>query len=155
VLAALHADGGPIATALAASQEIEQAAQAVAEAEHELDLFIGNPKLYTLLGEQKFLEAVEVRQRQLDKTRQRLSELRSQSAVASELAGGDLLAAWPSLSVQEKRRLLQGLLDEVIPRRARVRGRKAPPIGERTQIVLRGNVLLDGQCAQRPTLSLP
>jgi site-specific DNA recombinase len=143
VLAALRAEGGPIASAVAASQEIEQAAQAVSEAEHELDLFIGNPKLLSLLGEQKFLEGVEVRQRELDQARQRLTELRSQSALASELADGDLLEAWPTLDLSERRRLLHGLLDRVVLRRADGRGKAGIPLVERTQIVLRGNVLLE------------
>jgi hypothetical protein len=145
VLAALRAEGGPIATAVAASQEIEQAAQALSEAEHELDLFIGNPKLLSLLGEQKFLEGVEVRQRELDESRQRLTELRSQSALASELANGDLLEAWPTLDLPERRRLLHGLLDRVVLRRAGARRREKGGIAlaERTQIVLRGNVLLE------------
>jgi site-specific DNA recombinase len=143
VLAALRAEGGPIATAVAASEEIEQAAQAVSEAEHELDLFIGNPKLLSLLGEQKFLEGVEVRQRELDEARQRLVELRSQSALASELADGDLLEAWPTLDLSERRRLLHGLLDRVVLRRAKGRGKSGAPLDERAQIVLRGNVLLE------------
>ena len=143
MLAALRAEGGPIATAVAASQEIEQAAQAVAEAEHELDLFIGNPKLLSVLGEQKFLEGVEVRQRELDEARQRLAELRSQGALASELADGDLLEAWPTLDLPKRRRLLHGLLDRVVLRRADGRGKGGVPLGGRTQIVLRGNVLLE------------
>jgi site-specific DNA recombinase len=143
VLAALRSEGGPIATAVQASQEIEQAAQAVSEAEHELDLFIGNPKLLSVLGEQKFLEGVEVRQRELDEARQRLAELRSKSALASELADGELLEAWPTLALAERRRLLHGLLDRVVLRRADGRGKGAVPAAERTQIVLRGNVLLE------------
>src|SRR4029453_266372 len=99
VLAAMRAEGGPIATAVAASQEIEQAAQAVTGAEHELHPSIGNPKLLSLLGEQKFLEGVEVRQRGLDESRERMAELRSQSVLASALADGDLLAAAPTLSL--------------------------------------------------------
>jgi site-specific DNA recombinase len=143
VLAAMRAEGGPIATAVAASQEIEQAAQAVTEAEHELDLFIGNPKLLSLLGEQKFLEGVEVRQRGLDESRERMAELRSQSVLASELADGDLLEAWPTLSLGERRRLLHGLLERVVLRRADGRAKSGVPPAERTQIVLRGNVLLE------------
>jgi len=150
VLAALRAEGGPIATAVAASQEIEQAAQAVSEAEHELDLFIGNPKLLSLLGEQKFLEGVEVRQRELDQARQRMTELRSQSALANELADGDLLEAWPTLSLAERRRLLHGLLDRIVLRRADGRGKSGVPLVERTQIVLRGNVLLEPDGSDLP-----
>jgi DNA invertase Pin-like site-specific DNA recombinase len=142
VLAALRAEDGLLAQAVDASEALEDAARAVAEAEHELDLFVTNPKLLTLLGEEKFLEGVEARQRALDEAREALAELRNQSALADELADGDLLKAWPTLTVQEKRRLLHGLLDRVVVTRARGRGKNANPISERTQIVLRGNVLL-------------
>ena len=136
-------EDGLLAHAVAASEEIEQAARAVSEAEHELDLFVNNPKLLSLLGEQRFLEGAEVRQRELDEARQRLAELRSQSALANELADGDLLEAWPALSLAEKRRLLHGLLDRVVLRRADGRGKDGVSLVERTQIVLRGDVLLE------------
>jgi hypothetical protein len=105
-------------------------------------LFVNNPKLLTLLGEQKFVEAVEIRQRALDDGRHALAQLRQQSTLAEEIADGDLLGSWQSLTVQEKRRLMHGLLDCVVVHRADSRGRHAKPIGDRTQIVLRGNALL-------------
>lgn len=142
VLQALQSEDGLLAQAMHASEAVEAASQAVREAEHELDLFLTQPKLLSLLGEQKFLEGVESRQRALDQARQMLAELRRQGTLAEELADGDLLRSWPTLSVQEKRRLLHGLLDRVVVTRADARGRHAGPIGERTQIVLRGNVLL-------------
>src|SRR5262249_16752704 len=114
ILLALHAEGGFVAQAIAASEAVEAANRAVAEAEHELDLFVNNPKLLTLLGEQKFVEGVETRQRALDDSRQTLAQLRQQSNLADELGEGDLLAAWPTLTVQEKRRLMHGLLDRVV-----------------------------------------
>ena len=115
----------------------------MSEAEHELDLFVNNPKLLSLLGEQKFIEGVEVRQRALDEARQRLAELATRMRLPNELADGDLLEAWPTLIWQEKRRLLHGLLDRVVLRRADGRGKDGVPLVERTQIVLRGNVLLE------------
>jgi hypothetical protein len=142
VLKALQAEEGLLAQALTASEAIEGAARAVDEAEHELDLFVNNPKLLTLLGEQKFLEGVETRQRAFEQARRELAQLRQRSSLADELADGDLLAAWPTLAVPEKRRLMHGLLDRVVIRRADRRGRHAQPIAERTQIILRGNVLL-------------
>jgi hypothetical protein len=142
VLDALRAEGGLLAQAVDASEALEDAARAVAEAEHEVDLFITNPKLLTMLGEEKFLEGVEARQRVLDEARQSLAELRTQSSLADELGDGDLLNAWPTLTVQEKSRLLHGLLDRVVVSRARGRGKNANPVSERAQIVLRGNVLL-------------
>jgi site-specific DNA recombinase len=142
VLQALHEEGGLLAQAVDASETLEAASRSVADAEHELDLFVTNPKLMTILGEPKFLEGVDARQRALDEARQELAELRTQSTLADELADGDLLTAWPTLTVQEKRRLLHGLLDRVVVSRARGRGKNANPVRERVQIVLRGNVLL-------------
>jgi site-specific DNA recombinase len=142
VLAALQAEDGLLAQAVAASEQIDLAARAVIEAEHELDLFVNNPKLLSVLGEERFLEGVEVRQRALDEARAALAEARSQSALAEELGDGDLLQAWPSLTVQERRRLMHGLLERVIVTRADRRGRHARPIGERAQVVLRRGSML-------------
>jgi DNA invertase Pin-like site-specific DNA recombinase len=142
VLTALAEEEGLLAQAVDASQALEDAQRAVQDAEHELDLFIGNPKLLTLVGEEKFLEGVDARQRALDEARSTLAELRTQSSLADELADGDLLKGWPTLATQDKRRLLHGLLDRVIVSRARGRGKNANPVSERAQIVLRGNVIL-------------
>jgi Recombinase zinc beta ribbon domain len=142
VLDAFRAEGGLLAQAVDASGALEDASRAVTEAEHELDLFVTNPKLLTVLGEEKFLEGVEARQQVLDEARQSLAELRTQSSLADELADGNLLRAWPTLPAQEKRRLLHGLLDRVVVARARGLGKNANPVSERTQVGLRGNVLL-------------
>jgi hypothetical protein len=58
----------------------------------------------------KFLEGVEVRQRALDEARAVLADARSQSSMVDELGDGDLLAAWPTLTTQERRRLMHGLV---------------------------------------------
>jgi site-specific DNA recombinase len=142
ILAALNREDGLLAQAVAASEQIEAAARQVETAEHELDLFVNNPTLLTLLGEQKFVEGVQVRQGALDHARQAFAQARSQSALADELGDGDLLAAWPTLTTAEKRRLLHGLLERVVLTRAEARGRRAGPIGERTRIILRGGVFL-------------
>jgi DNA invertase Pin-like site-specific DNA recombinase len=142
VLSALQREGGLLAEAVAALGQVEAAAREVDEAEHELDLFVNNPKLLGLLGEQKFVEGVQVRQAALDQARQTFAQARSQSALAEELGDGDLLAAWPTLTSQEKRRLMQGLLDRVILTRAIGRGRHANPVEERTEILLRGGLEL-------------
>jgi hypothetical protein len=91
-----------------------------------------------------------VRQRELDEERQRLAELHSQSALAGELADGDLLEAWPALDLSERRRLLHGLPDRVVLRRADGRGKGGVPLVKRTQIVLRGNVLLEPDGSDPP-----
>jgi Recombinase zinc beta ribbon domain/Recombinase len=142
VLAALEAEGGPLAQAIEAWEKIEEAVRKLAAAEHELDLFVTNPQLLSTIGQEKFMQGVDARQRALDEARQDLAELRSQSALASELTSGDLLAAWPDLTLQEKQLLLHGLLDRVVLRRSAGRGRKATPVDDRTQIVVRGGILL-------------
>src|SRR5215216_948792 len=138
VLTALKDEDGLLAQAVEASEQIEATVRAVEEAEHEVDLFVNSPKLLSLLGEEKFLEGVEVRQRALDEARTILAETRSQSSLVEELGDGDLLAAWPTLMVQERRQLMHGLLEQVVVSRASGRGRMAEPIAERARIVLRG-----------------
>jgi DNA invertase Pin-like site-specific DNA recombinase len=142
VVQALEAEDGLLAHAVAASERVEAAARAVDDAEHELDLFVNNPKLLSILGEAKFVDGVEARQQALDEARHGLSELREQTALADELADGDLLHAWPTLTVHERRRLMNGLLEQVVLTKADRRGRHARPVGERTEIVLRRGVAL-------------
>lgn len=142
VLQALRAEDGLLAQAVAATERVEAAARTVEEAEHELDLFVNNPKLLSVIGEQKFVEGVEVRQQAPDEARMQLAEAKTQTALTDELADGDLLRAWPTLTVQERRRLMNGLLQQVLVTKADGRGRHARPVAERTAIVLRGGVPL-------------
>lgn len=142
VLEALQAEDGLLAQAVAASDRVEAAARGAEEAEYELDLFINNPKLLTVLGEQKFLDGVESRQHALDEARSDLAELQTQTSLRDELADGDLLRAWPTLTIQERRRLVNGLLEQVVLTRADRRGRHAKPVGERLEILLRGGLEL-------------
>ena len=135
-------DGGLLANALSASEAIDAADRAVDEAEHTLDQFAKNTTLFTTLGEKLFVEAVQAHQAAVDTAREKLARLRQQSSLASEIADGDIVQAWPTLGVQDKRRLLQGLLDRVVVSRADGRGRHASPVSQRAQVVLRGNVLL-------------
>lgn len=149
VLAALSREGGPVAKAVAASQHTEDAAREVEAAEHELALFVNNPKLLTILGEQQFLAGAEARQLALDQARVSLAELRSQSTLLDDFADGDLLAGWPTLTTAEKRRLMHGLLERVNVHRATGRGRHAEPISERAEVILRGGTTLAAN-ARRP-----
>jgi len=148
VLTALQAEDGLLAQAVAASEHIEAAARAVSEAEHELDLSVNNPKLLSVVGEKKFVEGAEVRQRALDEARAALADARAQSALVDELGDGDRVTAWPTLTTQERRRLIHGLLERVAVTRADRRGRHAHPI-----IILRGGVVLESSAGGRLTAS--
>jgi site-specific DNA recombinase len=141
VLAALQDEEGLLAQAVEASEHVDQAARAVAAAEHELDLYLASA-LVSVIGQERFLQGVDTRQQVLDSARAELSQLHAQSALGQELTSGDLLSAWPDLTIQERRRLLHGLLDRVLLKRSDGRKRDALPLSERTQIILRGNVLL-------------
>jgi DNA invertase Pin-like site-specific DNA recombinase len=142
VQSALEEEGGIFAQAVDASERADEAARAVEDAELELDLYLANPKLLTLLGEAKFLQGAEARQHALDNARAHLAQLRTQTTLSDELADGDLLHAWPTLTTQEKRRLMHGLLEQVVVSRATNRGRHAEPVAARSVILLSGGVSL-------------
>jgi DNA invertase Pin-like site-specific DNA recombinase len=142
VVAALRNEGGPLAEAAAASDQLEAVRREVDEAEHELALYI-EADLISVVGREVFRRGVETRQRAVDNARATLAELQHQSQLGGELASGDLLEAWPTLTVQEKRLLLHGLLDRVVVARANGRGKNTPPTEERVTIVLRGGLQLE------------
>jgi DNA invertase Pin-like site-specific DNA recombinase len=150
VLAALNADDGPVAEAVQASAELETAAAAVTAAEHELDLFVTNTTLLTLLGETKFIAGVQSRQHAIDQARSALAPLRGKSELAVELSDGRLIQTWPNLMTAEKRQLLHGLLQQVTVTRAEGRGRHANSIADRTEILLRGGSHIN-ETRQSPT----
>jgi Recombinase zinc beta ribbon domain len=114
VLEALRAEDGLLAQAVAASERADAAARELADAEHELDLFVNNPKLLSLLGEQKFIEGVEVRQQALDEARKQLAEVKTQTSLADDLPMVTFFALGPTLTIQERRRLMHGLLEQVV-----------------------------------------
>jgi hypothetical protein len=143
ILVALRADSGPLAEAVHASEHIDQAARDLEAAEHELDHYVTNPKLMTVLGEDRFLHGAQARQDALDHARGRLAQLRQHQELAAELTDGRLLDAWPTLTTEEKRRLLHGLLDRVTLERSDAR--LGVPIADRTTIILRGNVKLESR----------
>ena len=146
VLAALRAEDGFLAEAVEASEQIEEAARRVEAAEHEreLELFDTDPQMLSVLGRETFLRGVDARQQAVEAAREELARVRSQSALTSELTSGDLLQAWETFTPQEKRQLLHGLLDRVVVKRDPNSRAKALAlsVSERTQIVLKGNVLL-------------
>lgn len=142
VLQALRAEDGFLAQAVQADAELEQARRGLEAAEHELSLYL-QTDLIGVVGEEAFLGGVRARQAVVDEARERVATLHSQSLISDQLTSGDLLQAWPELTTQEKRTLLHGLLDRVVLRRAPGRGPGRVPVAERSQIVLRGNVLLE------------
>jgi hypothetical protein len=146
VLAALRAEDGLLARAVRADAELEQAQRAVETAEHELALYL-QTDLVAVIGQEAFVQGATARQQHVDEARERVATLRNQSLVVAELTSGSLQKAWPELTTPERRTLLHGLLDRVVLKRAPGRGAGRVSVSERTQIILRGNVLL----ARTPT----
>jgi hypothetical protein len=142
VLAALRERGGAVAEAEESSRQIEQAVRSLAEAEHELDLYLATDLISTV-GQETFVRGVSVRQATVDDARETLTRLRASEVFSEELVSGDLLETWPDLSTPEKRELLHGLLESVELRRAPVRGPGSLPLEHRTRISLRGGHCLE------------
>lgn len=144
VVAALASESGFFAEAVEASERVDEAARAVKDAEHELELFVTDPKLMTILGQATFLQGVEARQHALDDARSEFALLRSQAVARDGLATADLFQAWPDLTTQEKRQLLHGLLERVLVSRDENSRQKdrAQSVSQRVEIVLRGGVRL-------------
>jgi hypothetical protein len=142
VVAALRHEGGPLAQAVAASDQLGDARRELDDAEHELSLYL-DANLISVVGPEAFRRGVETRQQRVDTVRAALSELQQQSQLGDELLTGDLLEAWPTLTMDEKRLLLHGLLDRVVVARAKARGANADPVESRVEIVLRGGLALE------------
>jgi DNA invertase Pin-like site-specific DNA recombinase len=142
VLAALTAGDGFVAQALQQTDEINQAQRHLETAEHELMLYL-QTDLISTIGPDAFVAGVETRQHAVDEARAELEALRAQCAVLDLLPSGDLREMWPQLELQERRTLMYGLLDRVVLQRDESKGRNPAPLSERTQIVLRGNVVLE------------
>ena len=142
VLRSLRSEDGLLALAVESSGQIEVAARAVTDAEHELALYLATDLISTV-GQEAFIEGVAARQQRVDHAREELAQLQAQSVLTDELVSGDLLEAWPELTTREKRALMHGLLERVVLRRAPGRGPDKPAVADRTQVILRGGALLD------------
>ena len=138
VLAALRDEDGLLAQAVHASQQIEDAQRDLDAAEHELVLYL-ETDLVSAIGPSAFRQGVKARQQRLDEARDKIAALRAQAVVAEEVLSGDLLEAWPELTIPERRQLMHGLLEKVVLTRSDGRKRAThKPIEARSTIVLRG-----------------
>jgi site-specific DNA recombinase len=142
VLAAMREQGGAVAEAAESSGQMEEAVRALADAEHELDLYLATDLISTV-GQETFVRGVSVRQARVDEAREMLAQLRANDLLAEELLRVDVLESWPEWTTIEKRELLHGLLERVELSRAPVRGPGSLPVDQRTRIVLRGGQLLE------------
>ena len=126
--------GGPLAESLEASKAVDDALVQLEEAERDLDVFTNEPRLMTSLGPQKFTAAVETKVDAVRVAQKQLEEARRHGALTGPITPGDLIEAWPSLTIAVKRTLLTASLDAVF-----VRSGKGVPIEDRIRLVWRGD----------------
>jgi DNA invertase Pin-like site-specific DNA recombinase len=142
VLELLRSEAGLIAEAHKAQQQLEQLHQAVTDAEQELVWFLNQTTIRETVGDTVYLQTVQTRQTSVDEARVALTQQRAQATAIANVTDGNLLEAWSTLTIPEKRQLLHGLLDRVeLTDAGGKRGRAAPPIERRTRIVVRGTAV--------------
>jgi hypothetical protein len=128
---------GPLAEASASTDAFDVAARRVQETEREVDDYI-SANLVSVVGQERFLAGLELRQNELERAKAELREARQATAFADTLElTGDLESDWPTLSVSEKRHLLTAAVDAVMVRSVRGSGR-AVPVQDRVLTLWRG-----------------
>jgi hypothetical protein len=114
-------------------------------ARHTLALYVSNTTLIEKIGIEMFTKGAEEHQRRVELAELTLAEARTAEDVFSASIDGDLLRAWTSdeLTPLERRTIVAKMVDRVILHPSKRAGRRSgKDIGERVQIVLKGNELL-------------
>jgi hypothetical protein len=124
--------GSEVSAEAAAGTGVTGLLSEVVEREQELAAFYA---LADVLDRQAFLAAAREREEALIEARKRYEEVRDRSAVPQ--ISGDLVEAWPDLTLQERRRLVSAAIDAVMVRSVG-RGGWNTPIAERALILWRG-----------------
>jgi DNA invertase Pin-like site-specific DNA recombinase len=128
---------GPLAEASASTDAFDVASRRVQETERELDDYIA-ANLVSVVGQERFLAGLELRQDELERAKAELREARQATAFADALElTGSLEGDWPTLSVPERRHLLTAAVDAVMVRAVRGTGR-AVPVEDRVLVLWRG-----------------
>jgi site-specific DNA recombinase len=127
---------GPLAEAVASTKALDAAVAELADAEAELAAY-RDANLVSVIGKDLFVEGLEVRIEVVRVAQAKLNEARQQSAMNGHDAAtpGDLVKAWSSLTVAEKRALLTASLDAIFIRSSN--GSNLPVAG-RTLLLWRG-----------------
>jgi DNA invertase Pin-like site-specific DNA recombinase len=136
LLAALADPNSKLVKAHEIGARIDQAAARVKATEEELDSFLA-AQLASVLGPERYRAEVERRQDDLRAAQRDLSE-----ALTANLALGQagprtpaqLLADWPTMTINEKRAVVRAYIDRVTLTKADPKRRRWQPIEERVQI---------------------
>jgi hypothetical protein len=128
---------GPLAEAVASTKALDDAVAAVEGAESELADYRDEPGIMAAIGKERFIEGLEARAEVVRIAQAKLNEARQQTAMNGHDAttSGDLIEAWPTLTIAEKRALLTASLDAIF---IRSRGGANVPVADRSLLLWRG-----------------
>jgi DNA invertase Pin-like site-specific DNA recombinase len=117
---------------------VDEARAVVAEAERELEAFLAGVSAAGISPDD-YAAAARERRRAVEAARERLGELaRRQTPVVS----GDPVELWERLDVEQRNRLLRGLVEAVVVRRAGGRGHVVP-VADRVRVIAFGAGLVE------------
>jgi site-specific DNA recombinase len=128
---------GPLAEAVASTKALDDAVAAVEGAESELADYRDEPGIMAAIGKERFIEGLEARAEVVRIAQAKLNEARQQTAMNGHDAttSGDLIEAWPTLTIAEKRALLTASLDAIF---IRSNGGSNKPVADRSLLLWRG-----------------
>jgi hypothetical protein len=144
-LVAAFAGEGPLAEALVRQDRLDEALRELEVARHTLALYVSNTTLIETIGIEMFTKGAEEHQRRVELAELAVAEARTAGDVFSTSIDGDLLCAWTGggLTPLERRTIVAKMIDRVILHPSKRPGKRSgKDIGERVQIVLKGNELL-------------
>lgn len=144
-LIAAFGEDGPLAEALLHRDRTEEAVREAEAARYALSQYVSNTTLIETIGIEMFTKGAEEHQRRVDLAEMALEEARAQEDAAATVIEGDLLQAWKSgeLTPLERRTIVAKTVDRVMLYLSKRPGKRSgKDIGERVQIVLRGNEVL-------------
>jgi site-specific DNA recombinase len=127
---------GPLAEAVASTKALDAAVTSLADAEAELAVY-RDANLISVIGKDAYLEGLEARAEVVRVAQAKLNEARQQNAMNGHDVdtSGDLIEAWTTLNVAEKRALLTASLDAIFIRSG---GGANVPVSDRTLLLWRG-----------------
>jgi DNA invertase Pin-like site-specific DNA recombinase len=115
---------------------IQQAAEHVKATEEELDTFLA-AQLASVLGPERYRAEVERRQDDVRSAQLELSEALTANLVLGQAGSRtpeQLVADWPTMTIQEKRAVVRAYIERVTLTKADPKRRRWQPVGERAQI---------------------
>ena len=136
LLAALADPKSKLVKAHEIGARIEQAAERVKATEEELDTFLA-AQLASVLGPERYRAEVERRQDAVRAAQHDLGEALTANLVLGQAGArtpAQLVADWPTMTMQEKRAVVRAYVERVALTKADPKRRRWQPVGERAQV---------------------